>query len=238
HPDVGVPVRHRTEAGPGVEVYARQAERRRNQRARLPAVGPEGLAVLVQDGVEAPGTPAREHFLDGRLVDAEKIGEGLEVWSEREDDADVEVAIGPAIQALADARRKGIVDLRVAQRALRAERLDLARLIEFAGQTHYRVQLEQRKRSRWIVEVNLARLDLPLQVLRQRVRVDLQTYRERGLRAHSGADAAVLCPRDGFVQLQGVAEESFRAEGVEAEDLPALIDRAAGVLVDLTIDFG
>jgi hypothetical protein len=72
-----------------------------------------------------PGPQLVQHLLDRRLVDAEQIGEGLEVWSERQDEADVEVAIGPAVQPLADAGRKGIVDLRVAQRALRAERLDL-----------------------------------------------------------------------------------------------------------------
>src|SRR6185503_12086449 len=101
-------------AGPGVQVHPRQSECGRNQRARLPAIGPEGLAVLVQDGVKTPGPPAREHFLDGRLVDAEKIGEGLEVWSERQDEADVEVAIGPAVQALADAGRERVIHLRMA----------------------------------------------------------------------------------------------------------------------------
>jgi hypothetical protein len=82
-----------------------------------------------------------------------------------------------------------------------------------------------------IVEVDLARLDLPLQVLRQRVRVDLQPTAS-AVFGSLRADAAVLRSRDRFVQLQGVAEEGLRAEGVEAEDLPALRDRVACVLVD------
>src|SRR5258706_6622174 len=53
HGDPGVPVRHRAEARPGVEIHSGEAERGRNQRARLPAVWPEGLAVLVEYGVEA-----------------------------------------------------------------------------------------------------------------------------------------------------------------------------------------
>src|ERR1051326_8263634 len=60
--DIGVPVRHRAESGPGVEVHAGKTKRGGYQRARLSAVGPEGPAVLVQYGVEATRTPARQHL--------------------------------------------------------------------------------------------------------------------------------------------------------------------------------
>jgi len=40
------------------------------------------------------------------------------------------------------------------------------------------------------------------------------------------------------VQLQGIAEESLGAEGVETEDLPAFVDHASRVCVDQTVVFG
>src|SRR5262249_4965583 len=51
--DIGVPVGHGSEAGPGVEVDAGEAESRRNDGAGLLPIGPEALAVLVELGVEA-----------------------------------------------------------------------------------------------------------------------------------------------------------------------------------------
>src|SRR6266568_8246281 len=57
HRDIGVPIRHRTEAGPGVEIHPGKTERGWDQRARLSAVRTEGLAILVELRVEAPGAP-------------------------------------------------------------------------------------------------------------------------------------------------------------------------------------
>src|SRR6266705_3628259 len=121
HGDVGVPVRHRAEARPRVEVHAGEAERGRNQRARLPAVRTEGFAVLVELGVEAPGAPAVQYRLYRSLIDLQQLGDRGEVGSERNDESDVQVAVGPAVEALADSGRKGVVDGRVAQRALDAQ---------------------------------------------------------------------------------------------------------------------
>src|SRR5581483_5521703 len=122
HGDVSVPLRDRARPGPSVQVHPGEAEGRRNQRARPSSIRPQALAVLVEPRVVAARTPAGEHFLHRGLVDLEKIGEGLEVWSERDDEADVEIAIGPAVQALADARCEGVVHLRMAKGALGSER--------------------------------------------------------------------------------------------------------------------
>ena len=106
HPDVGVPVGDRSEAGPGGEVHAGQAERRRDQRSRLLAVGAKGLAILVQKRVVAARSPAGEHLLHGFDVDAKEIGERLEVRRQRHDRADIQIAVGPAVEPLANAWRK------------------------------------------------------------------------------------------------------------------------------------
>ena len=93
-----------------MEVHAREAESGRNERARLLPVGPEGLSVLVELGVVAAGTPAAEHLLHRRDVDAQEIAERLQVRGQRDDGADVQVSGGPAVQAFPDARSEGIID--------------------------------------------------------------------------------------------------------------------------------
>src|SRR5712692_8392558 len=112
-----------------MKVYAGEAERGRDQRARLPSVGPEGLAVLVELGVEAARAPAIEHLLHRCDIHSEKIGEGLEVRGERDDDTDIQVAVGPAVQSFPDAGRERIIDGRMAEGALNAHRPDLACLV-------------------------------------------------------------------------------------------------------------
>ena len=128
HLEVGderVPVRDRAPAGPGVEVDAGEAEGRRDQRRGRLAVGPERLAVEEQLGVELAGPPARAApcvrcaSIVGRQT--EQIDEGLQVGRERDDRADVQVAVRPAVEACADARGERVVDGRVAERALDAD---------------------------------------------------------------------------------------------------------------------
>src|SRR5581483_3791237 len=60
--------------------------------------------------------------------------------------------------------------------------------------------------------------------------------RERGLRTHTAADAAVLLAGNRLVQAQGIAPKSLGTEGIEAKHPPALCDRALRVFVDLTIN--
>jgi hypothetical protein len=71
--DERIPVGHRTEPGPRVQVDAGQSERRRHQRARLLAVRAKGLAVLVEFGVEAPWAPTREHLRESHVLPAARI---------------------------------------------------------------------------------------------------------------------------------------------------------------------
>src|SRR6476469_4160453 len=74
-----VPVRHRSPAGPRMEVHAGQAERRRNQRRGRLTVSTERLAVQDQLSIEAAGAPAPQHLPNGRIVDTEELGERTEV---------------------------------------------------------------------------------------------------------------------------------------------------------------
>src|SRR5690348_7632468 len=60
--DVSVPVGHRSEAGPSVQVHAGQAKSWWDECPSLLAVRPQSLAVLVQFGIETPRPPARENF--------------------------------------------------------------------------------------------------------------------------------------------------------------------------------
>jgi hypothetical protein len=135
----------------------------------------QGFAVLVEDGVVASRSPAREHLLHGGLVDPEKVGERLEVGGERDDGADVQVAVGPAVQALADTRGERVIDVRVAERALDADGLDPPGRVELAGHSHHGVQLEQREGRRGIIEVYLAGLDLRDQLRGQGFGIHLET---------------------------------------------------------------
>src|SRR5262245_40514067 len=103
-----------------MQIHSGQSERGRNECSGLFAVRTKGLAVLVQFRVEAAGPPAREDLFDSVDVNTEEIGERLEVWGKRHDRADVQIPIGPAVEAAADAWRKRIVDGRVAECALDA----------------------------------------------------------------------------------------------------------------------
>ncbi|TMH58338.1 MAG: hypothetical protein E6H62_01385 [Betaproteobacteria bacterium] len=157
-----------------MEVHACEAERGRNQGARLPAVRTQGLAVLVELGVEAPGAPAVQHRLYRGHIDSQQVGDRGEVGSERNDESDVQVAVGPAVEAPADPGREGVVDGRVAKRALNAHRFDVARSVENTGHAHHGIELEERERRRRIVEIDPARPDLRLQLPRQCVRIHFE----------------------------------------------------------------
>src|SRR5262245_12255307 len=101
-PYVRVPIRDRSKPRPRVEVHARQTERRWNQRAGLFAVRAERFAVVVEYGIEPTRPPAREHLLHGGSIDAERIAERFQIRSERRDGSNIEIAVGPSIEPLAD----------------------------------------------------------------------------------------------------------------------------------------
>src|SRR5207248_2466385 len=105
-------------------------------------------------------------------------------------------AVGPAVEPLADAGRERIVDGRVAERALDADRLQSGGAGEEAGDADDGVQLQQRQRRRRIVQVDGSRLDAGRDVGGHRICVDLQADGQRRLRADARTDAAVRAPGD------------------------------------------
>src|SRR5439155_1031674 len=130
--NVRVPVGDRAEPSPRVQVDAREAEGRWEKRSGLLPIRPERLPVLVKLCVEAARPPAREHCFDRREIDTKEIGAGFEVRRERHDRADVQVAVRPAVEAPADAGGARVVDGRVTEGALEADRSDAAARVEEA----------------------------------------------------------------------------------------------------------
>src|SRR6187455_3713153 len=129
---IRVPVRHAAPAGRGVQIDAGEAERRRDQDGSRLAIGTKCLAVHQQQSIGAARTPGVQNRSHRGDIGAEEIGDRLEPWCERNDGADIEIAIGPAIKPMTDAGSKRIVHGGMAQRALDADGLDLALLIEEA----------------------------------------------------------------------------------------------------------
>src|SRR5215203_3067708 len=85
-------------------------------RGRL-AVRTEGLAIDVDLCVVEARPPAQQHLLERRLVDAEVVGDRLEVGRQRDDQTDVQILVWPAVEPLADTGREGVVDGRMAEGA-------------------------------------------------------------------------------------------------------------------------
>ena len=107
-----------------------------------------------------------------------------------------------------------------------ADRAERATVVEEALDADDRVQLQERERGRRTVEVDLALLELRLEVPREGIDVDLQAGDgERRLRADTGADASEGGALDRLVQLELAAPVVLVAEGVEAEDLLALLEQ-------------
>jgi hypothetical protein len=149
----------------------------------------------------------------------------------RGDRADVEVAIGPAVQPFADAERELVVDRRVTERALDADRTQPSALEE-SRQADDGLQPEQGERRGGIVEVHVAAAKLPHEIGRQPVEIDLEPHRKRRTRAHSRADAAELRSGDCLVQPKRVSPECLVAEGVEPERPQAFLYHRASVGMD------
>src|SRR4029077_12401282 len=151
----------------------------------------KGLAILVQLGVVATWSPAGENLLHRCDVDAEQIGERFEVRRQSYDRADVEIAVGPAVEPLANAGRKRIVDGRVTKRALDAHRPDAAVGIGKGGDADDGVELEQRDGRGRSAEFDLAGFDLPLQSVRERVGIHFEADGQCGFWRDARTDAAV-----------------------------------------------
>jgi hypothetical protein len=183
-----------------------------------------------------PGPPGVQHGPHGRVVDAEQLGDDAQVRGERDDRADVEVAVRPSVEPAADAGRQRIVDRRMAEGALDADGAKAPSVIEEPGQSDDRIQLEKRQRRRWIVEVHLAVLQLTAELAGERIGIDLQADAQCGLRADARADAAEARPLDRLMELERAAPELLVAERVEAEDALAVVDRRQSAGADRSVD--
>src|SRR5262249_32946531 len=234
HPSV--PVRDRSKSSPRMEVDAGEAEGGWNEGACLLPIGPERLAVLVELRVESARAPGAERLLHGGDVNSKKIGEWREVRSKRDDDADIQVPVRPAVQAFSDARSERVVDRGVAERALDTHRGDPAGFVKVAGHSDDRVELEQAKRRRGIIQIDLALLELLLERVGKSVCVYLETHGEGCLRAHPASHSAVLLTGDGLVELQCVSPEGFASERVVAKDLLPLLHHPLIVFGNLTVE--
>src|SRR5579871_842708 len=115
-----VPVSHRSESGPGVKVDASQAVGWGDQCAGTLSIRSEGLPILIEFSVKATRTPTCQDFFERYNIDAQQIGKGFRVGSERHDRPNVEVAIRPTIQPMSYARCEGVVYRRVAKSTLNA----------------------------------------------------------------------------------------------------------------------
>ena len=126
--DEGVPVGDRSPAGVGVQVDAGKPERGRYERRCRLAVRPKRLAIHEELGVELARAPARGDLAHGCLVHLQQIGQRLLVRGEGDDRADVEITIGPAVEATPDSRSEGVVDGRMADGAGETDRAEMTRL--------------------------------------------------------------------------------------------------------------
>src|SRR3569833_411993 len=217
----GVPVGNGAPAGPGMQVDSRQSERRWNESRCRFAIRTKALAVEEQLGVEFSGTPSGQHLAHAVLVYPEKTCDGAQVGSETDNCADIEIAVGPAIQPVSDARRERVVHTGMTQSALYADRLQAQPGTERARQTDNRIELQQRQRHRQIIKIHQPGAQLPLQGSWQSIDIHLQANGERRFRADTGAYSSKTTAFDRLVQPQSASPESLIAKGVEAEHLLA-----------------
>ena len=125
--------------------------------------------------------------------------------------AGIEVAVGPAVAAMADAGRHRVVDGRVAQRAGDADPRDPA-IDDLAAHADHRVERDQRDGGGGIREVGAGE-----HVGRHRVGVDLEADAQRRGRRQVA---------DELVQPEDVGPQLLVAERVVAENARAVAGRA------------
>ena len=118
--NICVPTGHRSESRPGGEIHAGEAERGRDERSRLRPVGTKRLAVFVKFGVIAPLPQLARTFFTVSTSTPRRSGERFEIWGERHNRADVQIAVRQTIESLADAEGERVVNGRVTKGALDA----------------------------------------------------------------------------------------------------------------------
>jgi hypothetical protein len=94
------------------------------------------------------------------LIYVQQLRDAAQVRREVHDRADVQVAVGPTIKAMADSGRERVIDCGVAECALNAYRTQLAIAVKECSKADDRVQFQERQRDRRIVQIDLARLQL------------------------------------------------------------------------------
>ena len=90
----------------------------------------------------------------------------------------------------------------------REHRLDAAVGVGEGGNPDDGAELVQGDSRGWIVEVDLARLDLLLQSVWQHVCIDLEADGQRGFWRDARTDTAVLLTGNGFMQMKCVAPKA------------------------------
>ena len=217
-------------------IHAREAECRWNQRSRRLAVRTKCLAVHEQLRVELPRPPARQDLAHRRLIHLQQRGHRTEVRSERDDRADVQIAVCPPVEPMPDAGRERVVHRRVTERTLHAHRRDASVGSAHRRDADDRLRVEERKRVRRIVEVHPARCQATENCRRHAVDVDFQPHRERSGRAHSRSDPSEPGSGDRLVQLERAAPELFIAEGVVAKNILAATKQRFRVVADRPVE--
>ena len=177
-----VPVRHRSPPCPRVQTGTGQAVCGRQERRRRFSIRPERFPIQEHLRIELSGPPARQHRLERRLVDTEEGGYDPEIGSERDDGADIQIAIGPAIQPAADSGGERVIDRGVAQRARDTHRVQVAAGVEESLHSNDGIEFQQGHGRGGIVEIDLTTLQSLEDGRRQRVDIDLQADRQRSLR--------------------------------------------------------
>src|SRR5262249_47899048 len=188
-------------AAPCVKIHTRHPECRRDQSCRRFAIGAKSFAIEIQFSVEFSWSPTRQYFFNRRLIDLQKISEPTQIRCQRNNRADIQIAIGPAIQSMAYARREGIVDGGMAYRTTEPHRFETPVLIERALHTEHRIEFDQGQRSCRIVEIDLTFLDLVYEIRRQGIHVNFQAYAQCGFWTYTWTNATEFFALDRAMQF-------------------------------------
>ena len=193
-------------------------------RGRL-AVRPERLAVEIELGVELAGPPCLHRLLHLGFRDLEQVDEGGQVGRRRDDRADVEVAVGPAVEAVTDprARRRRRPSSGIARIGCRPR----------SGSRHPRRRTRSRRRRHWPSAgraCSRGPRDRPRPVPSASATSGGMAFTSTLRPSPSAASGLIPGPTPPFASpaiawwsLQPAAPESLAAEGVEAEDVAAFL---------------
>jgi hypothetical protein len=102
----------------------------------------ESLAVQKYFRIELSWSPTQQDRSHCRLIDTKQIGNRLKVRAQIHDRADVEIAVGPTVEALADSGSKRVVYCRVTKSARDAYGLKSSSRIEGAFHSDNCIEFE------------------------------------------------------------------------------------------------